>query len=130
MGCLLAAGTDTEDELYIKNRLPVYQLDASCLTDIDKDEGGERQYLGQPDMIMLDDNQTLITAYPVGHGCGPIVMKVSRDAGKTWEEKTDLPESWEGSLETPTLYKLNMTDGTTKLMLITGRPNWNGNLTG
>lgn len=130
MGCLQSAGSDTEDELYITNRLPVYKLDESCLTDIDKDEGGERQYLGQPDMVMLDDNRTLITAYPVGHGCGPLVMKVSRDAGETWEEKTDIPQCWEDSLETPTLYKLNMTDGSTKLILITGRPNWHGNTTG
>lgn len=116
--------------LYIKNRLPVYTLDEKYLSDVEKAPGGERQYLGQPDMIMLDDNQTLFTAFPVGHGCGPLVMKVSRDAGESWQEKTDIPDSWADSLETPTMYKLDMQDGSTKLMMITGRPNWHGNTAG
>ncbi|OLF49551.1 hypothetical protein BU200_06585 [Streptococcus acidominimus] len=107
-----------------------YRLPEANLSDIEKKPGTDRQYLGQPDMIMLDDNMTLITAYPVGHGAGPIVMQISRDGGKTWTEKTDIPKDWAHSYETPTLYKLNMTDGRTKLMMITGRPEWHQNTTG
>ena len=113
-------------EITIHNTVPVYKLDDSKLSDIDKDETNAqgRRYLGQPDMVMLDDNRTLITVYPVGHGHGKLVMKVSEDAGETWTEKTDIPSSWTKSLETPTIYKLHLDNGTTRLMLITGLPNW------
>ena len=113
-------------ELTIHSTVPVVQLDASRLSDIDKDETNVqgRRYLGQPDMVMLDDKRTLITVYPVGHGHGALVMKVSEDAGETWSEKTDIPSSWSKSLETPTIYKLHLANGKTRLMLITGLPNW------
>ena len=116
--------------LVIQYTIPQYELPEENLSDIEKKPGTDRQYLGQPDMIMLKDNKTLYTAYPVGHGCGPLVMKVSTDAGETWTEKTDIPASWAGSLETPTMYRLDMTDGTTKLIMITGRPYWHGNTVG
>ena len=113
-------------EITIHNTVPVVQLDSSKLSDIDKDENNAkgRRYLGQPDMVMLDDNHTLLTVYPVGHGHGKLVMQVSEDAGETWTEKTDIPFSWSKSLETPTIYKLHLANGTTRLMLITGLPNW------
>lgn len=118
-------------ELTIRNTLPVYELDDSKLSVIDKDENNEkgRRYLGQPDMVMLDDNRTLITVYPVGHGHGELVMQISEDAGETWTEKTDIPSSWAYSLETPTLYKLHLSNGTTRLMLITALPNWGNGVT-
>lgn len=110
--------------LIIKNTLTDYKLPEQYLSDIerDPDDSKGRHYLGQPDMVMLDDEKTLITVYPVGHGRGSIVMQVSRDAGESWTEKTDIPASWSSSYETPTMYKLNMTDGSTKLILISGRP--------
>ena len=113
-------------EITIHNTVPVVQLDASRLSDIDKDENNAkgRRYLGQPDMVMLDDSRTLLTVYPVGHGHGKLVMQVSEDAGETWTEKTDIPSSWSKSLETPTIYKLHLANGKTRLMLITGLPNW------
>ena len=103
----------------ISNSLTDYKLPEEFLSDIEKDENDEkgRHYLGQPDMVMLNDERTLITVYPVGHGVGPIVMQVSEDAGETWKEKTDIPSSWSMSYETPTLYKLNMTNGKEKLIL-------------
>lgn len=109
--------------LKLYNTLKDYELPEQYLSDIEKhDLTHTRHYLGQPDMIMLDDEKTLITVYPVGHGRGPIVMQVSTDAGETWTEKTDAPQSWQTSYETPTIYKLNMTDGTRKLIVISGRP--------
>lgn len=101
-------------------------LPQQYLSVIEKAPGTERQYLGQPDMVLLDDDQTLLTVYPAGHGAGPVILKISRDAGETWEEKTDTPNSWQDSLETPTLFKLNEN----KLILICGRPNWKGNQSG
>lgn len=133
---LTGGGYEAEVTVQVRKRLeiqytiPQYELPEENLMDIEKAPGTDRQYLGQPDMVMLDDNKTLYTTYPVGHGCGPLVMQVSKDAGETWTEKTDIPESWADSYETPTMYKLNMTDGSTKLMMITGRPNWHGNTVG
>lgn len=127
-------GYDSEEppkELSLQNKLPVYQLDKDQLSVIEKDENNllGRRYLGQPDMVMLDDETTLITVYPVGHGHGELVMQISEDAGNTWEEKTDIPDSWAHSLETPTIYKLHLSNGTTRLMLITGLPDWGTGVT-
>lgn len=111
----------------LQSLIPQYKLPEESLSVIEKSPGTDRQYLGQPDMIMLDDEETLMTVYPIGHGAGPIVMQVSKDGGKTWREKTDTPHSWRESLETPTIYKLRFRSGRTKLLLISGRPNWHGN---
>lgn len=115
-----------EKRLNISNKLPVYQLGEQYLSTIDKDETNAqgRRYLGQPDMVMLDDNKTLVTAYPKGHGKGPLILKISYDAGETWTEKTNTPTSWEGSQETPTLYKLHLATGEERLILITACPGW------
>lgn len=115
-------------KLEIQYTIPQYTLPEENLSDIDRPTDTSKQYLGQPDMIALKDNKTLITSYPQGHGCGPLVMQVSRDAGETWTKKTNIPEGWKNSLETPTMYRLDMTDGSEKLVLITGRPNWHGNV--
>lgn len=110
-------------EMCISNALTDYRLPEKYLSDVLKeDPAGDEHYLGQPDMIMLDDNQTLYTVFPVGHGKGRIIMMVSHDAGETWERKTDTPISWNTSYETPTIYKLKLTNGKTKLILISGRP--------
>ncbi len=121
----------TAKTLTIKNTLTDYKLPEEYLSDVEKAPDGshERHYLGQPDMVMLDDNQTLVTVFPVGHGRGSIVLKLSYDAGETWVER-EVPQSWLDSFETPTIYKLNMTDGTTKLIVISGRPQSFGAPTG
>lgn len=119
-----------QKKLEIQYTIPQYVLPEKNLSDIDKPTDKNNQYLGQPDMIVLKDNQTLITAYPQGHGCGPLIMKVSTDAGNTWTKKTDIPSGWKNSLETPTMYRLDMTDGSEKLVLITGRPKWHNNTVG
>ena len=45
------------------------------------------QYLGHPTTVLLDDQQTIITVYPKGHGRGAIVMKKSHDGGLTWSDR-------------------------------------------
>lgn len=119
-----------QKKLEIQYTIRQYTLPEKNLSDIDKPTDKNNQYLGQPDMVALKDNKTLITAYPQGHGCGPLVMQVSTDAGETWTKKTDIPNGWKNSLETPTMYRLDMIDGSEKLVLITGRPNWHNNTTG
>lgn len=110
-------------KLYSNSRIPQYELPDSYLSDIEKSPNTDRQYLGQPDMVLTSTGR-LITAYPVGHGHGPIVMQISDDNGETWTEKTNLPDSWKNCQETPTLYVLNLADGTERIMLISGCPSW------
>ncbi|MBQ2383918.1 MAG: exo-alpha-sialidase, partial [Oscillospiraceae bacterium] len=116
----------------IHNVLERYVMPEKYLSDIERAPGTNRQYLGQPDMIKTSTGR-LIMAYPVGHGKGPLVMRISDDGGLTWTEKTDIPADWAGSQETPTLYALNV-GGKEKLILITACPGWgtdsDGNSTG
>ena len=85
-------------------------------------------YIAHPDSVLLD-NGDIITAFSLGHGKGGTAMRISHDKGLSWEVM-DLPDSFANNQETPTIYKLNFTDGTQKLVLISGRPSWpdEGNL--
>lgn len=85
-------------------------------------------YVAHPDSVLLD-NGDIITAFSLGHGKGGTAMRISHDKGLSWEVM-DLPDSFANNQETPTIYKLNFTDGTQKLVLISGRPSWptEGNL--
>ena len=85
-------------------------------------------YVAHPDSVLLD-NGDIITAFSLGHGKGGTAMRISHDKGLSWEVM-DLPDSFANNQETPTIYKLNFTGGTQKLVLISGRPSWNdeGNL--
>lgn len=84
-------------------------------------------YLGHPDSLLLD-NGDILTAFPLGHGKGETVIKISRDKGLTWhsvfDDTNEKPESFADTWETPTLYKLNFTDGSQKLICVSGRPSW------
>ncbi|MBR7179761.1 MAG: Ig-like domain-containing protein, partial [Oscillospiraceae bacterium] len=116
----------------IHNVLTRYVMPEKYLSTIERAPGTDRQYLGQPDMILTETGR-LIMAYPVGHGKGPLVMRISDDGGITWTEKTDIPASWAGSQETPTLYTVSF-NGNERLILITACPGWGtdsaGNSTG
>lgn len=79
-------------------------------------------YVAHPDSVLLD-NGDIITAFSLGHGKGGTAMRISHDKGLSWEVM-DLPASFANNQETPTIYKLNFTDGTQKLVLISGRPSW------
>ena len=116
----------------IHNVLDRYVMPEQYLSTVERAPGTDRQYLGQPDMIETETGR-LITAYPIGHGKGPLVMRISDDGGVTWTEKTDIPASWAGSQETPTLYTVSH-NGRERLLLITACPGWgtdsDGNTTG
>lgn len=81
-------------------------------------------YVAHPDSVLLD-NGDIITAFSLGHGKGGTAMRISHDKGLSWEVM-DLPDSFANNQETPTIYKLDFTDGTQKLVLISGRPSWPG----
>lgn len=105
----------------IQNTLPTYEIDPSKQIVIDREAG---QYLGQPDSILLDDDQTIITIYPKGHGIGEAVLNKSFDGGLTWVGRTYANETWKDSRETPTIYNLDFNDGSQKIISISGGPGW------
>ncbi|AIE82512.1 LamG-like jellyroll fold domain-containing protein [Actinotignum schaalii] len=112
-----------QPQLPLRNTIPEYKLDDANISTVMRQPGGNRQYLGQPDLVQTKTGR-LISAFPAGHGKGPLVMMISDDQGQTWTEKTDTPKSWTGSQETPTLYSLIREDGSERLMLITANPGW------
>lgn len=81
-------------------------------------------YIAHPDSVLLD-NGDIITAFSLGHGKGGTAMRISHDKGITWEVM-NVPQSFSDNQETPTIYKLNFTDGSQRLVLIAGRPSWPG----
>lgn len=83
-------------------------------------------YMAHPDSV-LRKNGDILTLYPAGHGKGAVLNRVSADGGITWSSTIEnTPKSWENSLETPTVYRLQFTDGKTgdKLIMISGNPKW------
>lgn len=86
-------------------------------TIVDREPG---QYLGHPTTVLLEDNKTIITVYPKGHGRGAIQMKRSMDGGLTWSERLPTPKSWETSLETPTIHRVVDKRGKKRLIVFSG----------
>lgn len=86
-----------------------------------------RDYMAHPDSVLLKDGR-ILTVYPAGHGKGAVLNKVSADGGITWSQEIEnTPESWKSSLETPTIYRLEFSDGRDdKLILISANPKWPG----
>jgi len=84
---------------------------------VDREKG---QYLGHPTTVLLEDNKTMLTVYPKGHGRGAIVYKRSEDAGLTWSERLPTPESWKSSLEVPTLHRVVDAAGKKRLIMFSG----------
>lgn len=85
-----------------------------------------KKYMAHPDSVLLKDG-SILTLYPAGHGKGAVLNKISTDDGMTWSESVkNTPKSWENSQETPTVYRLNFTDGITedKLIMISANPKW------
>lgn len=85
-----------------------------------------KKYMAHPDSVLLK-NGNILTMYPEGHGKGAVQTKISTDGGKSWSsEVKNTPESWVDSQETPTVYRLQFTDGKTddKLIMISANPKW------
>ncbi len=99
--------------------IPVIDLDSDknrqVIVDKEKD-----QYLGHPTTVLLEDNKTILTVYPKGHGKGGIVYKKSTDAGLTWSDRLPTPESWTTSKEVPTLHRVVDKYGKKRLIMWSG----------
>lgn len=91
-------------------------------TTVDAGEG----YLGHPDSVLLKDG-SILTFFPEGHGKGKTLSRISHDGGRSYPDTIkNPPKSWETSLETPTVYRLEFSehDWDDKLILICGNPKW------
>lgn len=86
-------------------------------TVVDREPG---QYLGHPTTVLLEDGRTVLAVYPKGHGRGAIVLKRSRDGGRTWPERLPVPENWATSQETPTIHRVIDAKGKKRLILFSG----------
>ncbi len=84
---------------------------------VDREPG---QYLGHPTTVLLEDNKTMLTVYPKGHGRGAIVYKRSNDGGKIWSDRLPTPKSWESSLEVPTLHRVIDAAGKKRIIMFSG----------
>ena len=84
---------------------------------VDREPG---QYLGHPTTVLLSDQRSILTVYPKGHGAGAIVMKRSDDGGLTWSERLPTPASWATSMETPTVFPVDLSDGRRRLIMFSG----------
>ncbi len=84
---------------------------------VDREPG---QYLGHPTTVLLSDQRSILTVYPKGHGAGAIVMKRSTDGGLTWSERLPTPASWATSMETPTVFPVDLPDGRRRLIMFSG----------
>ena len=82
-------------------------------------------YMAHPDSVLLNDGN-ILTVYPAGHGKGAVLNKISTNGGISWDSRVEnTPASWVNSQETPTVYRLQFTDGTPdKLILISANPKW------
>ena len=83
-------------------------------------------YLGHPDSVLLNNGE-ILTFYPKGHGKGAILSKISDNGGVSYDKEIEnQPISWEKSLETPTVYRLQFRNGEEKLILISANSKWPG----
>ncbi len=83
-------------------------------------------YLGHPDSVLLN-NGDILTFYPKGHGKGAVLSKISDNGGVSYNKEIEnQPISWEKSLETPTVYRLQFKNGQEKLILISANSKWPG----
>lgn len=137
LGVVLFTGCSKEKLPFTGSDYTIPELDLSVMPEEYKNTEYEylydlsvvdnsKEYLAHPDSVLLK-NGNILTMYPEGHGKGAVQTKISTDGGKTWGEGVqNAPSSWENSRETPTVYRLQFTDGVTedKLVMISANPKW------
>jgi len=114
-----AASLFAQEQVRTAAGLPLADLalETARQTVVDREPG---QYLGHPTTVLLEDGRTILAVYPKGHGRGAIVLKRSRDGGRTWGEREPVPENWATSQEVPTIHRVVDRDGVRRLVLFSG----------
>ncbi len=86
----------------------------------------EKQYLGQPDTLLMPDGRTLFAVYPKyhgGHGPKPeTFVKKSVDGGLTWSEHLPTPASFKKKQNAPVIHRLVDPRGRERLVIIVSWP--------
>ena len=122
MAMVTGVMTSMNVELEILDNITIPLVDISSelsyQTIIDIESG---QYLGHPTTVSLDDGNHILIVYPKGHGAGAIVYKESLDGGVSWSNRLPVPSSWSTSGETPTIYKLEYSGESSRLILFSGK---------
>jgi hypothetical protein len=88
-------------------------------TVVAKDLDRPQQYLGHPSTVLLDDQRTILAAFPTGHGRGALRLRRSADGGSHW---TSDPDPGVDLAEVPTLFRTVLPDGRTRIVLVTCVP--------
>lgn len=89
---------------------------------IDRAPGG---YKGHPSSTMTPEGK-LIILYPASHGIGAINMITSDDHGESWKRQTNIPAQWAYSAETPTVFRLDLTNGEYRYLQTSSHPHRTG----
>ena len=131
----LAAGTGVSAAGWNGTDYNIPELDLSVMPEATPEEyrtlyalstvDSGADYLAHPDSVLLK-NGSILTLYPKGHGKGAVLNKKSTDGGATWSgQLNSTPKSWENSLETPTVYRLEFSGNTAdRLIMISANPKW------
>lgn len=118
-GTAVFAPQEGEEASYPYFNIPLVDIDNDTARQVIVDKEKD-QYLGHPTTVLLEDNKTMLSVYPKGHGRGEIVYKRSYDAGLTWTERLPTPSSWDTSKEVPTLFKVKDADGKKRIIMFSG----------
>ncbi len=131
----LAAGTGVSAVGWNGTDYSIPELDLSVMPEATSEEyrmlytlstvDSGADYLAHPDSVLLK-NGSILTLYPKGHGKGAVLNKISTDGGATWSgQLNSTPKSWENSLETPTVYRLEFSGKPAdRLIMISANPKW------
>lgn len=84
-------------------------------------QGTEDVYHGHATTLLMPDNRTMFAVWNYGHGGRVGPLKRSDDAGLTWSEKLDVPESWRRVRNCPAIYRLKDPRGKARLFVFAGQ---------
>ena len=70
-----------------------------------------------PSTVLMPDNKTMHCVWTIGHGGQSGPFKRSDDAGRTWSDMLEVPESWGETRNCPTIHCVVAPDGKARLIV-------------